>query len=170
MDSSDGTDFTFSSDADFPNKVKLRKRIPFWWLEFTVGIDHDRFRHTLQPACIIKDKFLKGVFDIDVSARRLEYRKVCGIPCVGQLVLNAGLNYRNPFNTPRIGIHFSTSGPTAVVSGGCSTKFDQKLSLGKRVGLEFIGEIRRQGAAFSHDLGEGPLNVHLSEINAIIKL
>jgi len=54
MDSSTGTDFVFSSDADFPNKVKLRKRVPFWVLELTLGLDHDRLRHTLSPSCAVK--------------------------------------------------------------------------------------------------------------------
>lgn len=162
VDSSTGTDFTFSNDADFPNKVKLRKRVPVWFIELTLGIDHDRFRQTLLPSCVVKVTIHLLFFPI-LSFRTSSLR-VCLLSTLDKsgwnIVKSVAFRLLDSWssmlvsvtkthsdlhasvksdtlnsNKAKLGLNFTTTGATAVVSGEATT-FNQKISLGKRVGLE----------------------------------
>lgn len=76
---------------------------------------------------------------------------------------------------PFVGFKWGNTSNSEVMDGN-PVSFRQPIPVGRKVSLEVCGEVRHGGglsAAVNNQhlhLGNGPLNLHLKEINAIINL
>lgn len=169
--------FSFTSDARFPNKIKLRKKYEFWPLVVTLGGDYDLIREQFQPRFTLKDAILKGRICLEPAKNTIGYRKTISAPLAGRLDFHAEVCYQGDLN-PKWGIQYHMGG-SCKLERASSLFLKQKLRLGKTFGVELCGRLRwpMPIAALRHEsgenectVGEGTCNFNLSEANALIRL
>lgn len=170
--------FTFTSDASFPNKIKLRKKFNFWPLIATIGGDYNLRTEEFQPRFTVKDAILRGRICLEPKPgnHTLRYRKSISA-AVGRVDFHAEVSYPGALN-PRWGIQYHFGG-SCMLEGRNGLLLKQKVPFSKNFAVEVCGRLNwpMPIAAFRHQdgvnecsVGEGNFNFNLSETNAIIKL
>lgn len=170
----------FTWGANVPDKVKVQKVVRLWPLKFKLQFDYDSHTRSTTFGTSCKDSILGGRIRWD--PQRLEYRKRIHLGGVTSLGLTAQLDYPGlwtgqPLN-PSAGLAFDFGSGAAMWAGNV---FDlkKKLPVSRALDLEVCGSAqvpvpRAQYTVNSQQqniaLGQGPLHLHVAEVNVRLNL
>ncbi|CAD7703568.1 unnamed protein product [Ostreobium quekettii] len=132
--------FSFTNDATFPNKVKLRKEFDLWPVVATVGGDVDVRQPGFEPKFSVKDTILKGRFFVEPAKKTVGYRKTINAPLAGTVDLQAEVCYWGALK-PKWHLQYRLGG-MCKTDGGDTLKMRRKVALGEKLALEFRGHLR----------------------------
>jgi len=130
-----------------------------------------------------QDSLLKGRFSLNVPDRQIGYRKQFNLPNGSKLALIGSCLYRNGIIKPDFGVQLKfgaaipNGGHADAVWHGSTFGIRQKFDVVKGLGFEICGGLSfpTPTARYTYDggaltLGEGAFQLHVSEVNGILRL
>ncbi len=177
-----------STNSTFPkslDKLKIRRRISLFPLRLTLKADWEVATRNFVYGCSVKDSILGGRFTVNVGDRQVGYRKHFTLPNGSKLALVGSAKYMEDGSVkPDFGMQYkfggdltSRAGHTDAMLIGNSVGIRQKINVVKGLGLEVNGAMRfpQPTATYTYDagslsVGEGAFELHVQEVNGILRI
>jgi len=133
---------------------------------------------------VLQDSLLKGRFSLNVPERQVGYRKQISLPNGSRLALLGCCTYSDGKIKPDFGVQlkFGADVPRAghtdaMWVGNSAFSIRQKFDVVRGVGFEVCGGVSlpTPTARYTYDsgslmVGEGAFNIHVAEVNGILRL
>lgn len=134
-------------------------------------------------AMYLQDSLLKGRFSVNVPDKQVDYRKQFSLPNGSKLALVGSVAYRDGSIKPDLGVQLKFGADTVrgghadAIWMGNSFGIRQKFDVVRGLGFEVCGGLSfpTPTARYTYDggsltVGEGAFQMHISEVNGIVRL
>lgn len=174
----------FSCSSQVFDVIKIRKEINVLPVKVVFGMDWDRRTQERSMVLNVRDRILDGEVQVEPHPHwgpLAIYRKHVSAPGIGRVDVRAGLalkGFKGEPWRPFFGVAYNLGGSNDTRLTADGIDFKQRVPLAKRLRLEVCGNVQLPLPAAQYqagpegsstiDLGEGPLALHIAELNPII--
>eukprot|EP00884_Botryococcus_braunii_P022070 jgi/Botrbrau1/8547/Bobra.0359s0011.1 len=174
--------------ASFPDKLKFRKRLNLWPLQFILRADYSRRSRSFSYGCSCKDVLLGGLVSLDLPSQRVEYYNSLSLTRDARLGVHLSAGFRGimeghgldqAYLSPRLLFTYELGGGTAVLAGN-AFDIQKKIPLSRPLAVEVCGaaQLPTPTAQYAIDgdnrrtvsVGTGAISLHVAELNVVLFL